>query len=133
MEASKEKVLALREQVERGELDTVTSFKQVLAMMGDNHLEIRKLVRRDRIRREVWERDGEELTSFHDARALERLKQIRFMASFDDPYSDESEEEEAEEEVEDEEDEEGDQDDWEDEDEESGEGEGGANERLRWG
>ena len=80
----------MREQTEKGELDEMESFKRVFNMFADSYHETRKQVRRDRIRREVWEKDGVDWQWFDDKGALKILKDTRFALGLGEPYSDES-------------------------------------------
>lgn len=123
VDTQKDAMLNIREQVDKGELDQLESFKRVFTMFGDSYQETRKQVRRSRIRREVWENDevdwelsNDEL--FDDDDALKKLKDTRFAIGLGESFSDESDgggenaEEGANSEVEGE-----DEDDWEDMDE----------------
>jgi len=80
----------MRGQIDNGELDEMEGFKRVFLMFTDSYDQTRKQVRRDRIRREVWEKDKVEWEWFEDDKALKNLKDTRFAISLGEPYSDES-------------------------------------------
>jgi hypothetical protein len=101
----------LRTQMETGKINMETFMEQAVGAFASSHDKALKKARRARIRLQYKQLDGTDWDAEIDGdlvaerKALKRLADIRYMASFED-FSDDEEEEEEEEE-----------DEWEDEDE----------------
>jgi hypothetical protein len=111
-------VVALREKMERGELDMGKMIEQAVGGFASGSEDARKIARRARMRREVQGLEGIEWDAELDGdleqeeKALEHLKYSRFIFSFETHSDDEDEEDEDASEEDDE---------WEDEDEDDAE------------
>ncbi|KAG6811211.1 hypothetical protein H0H92_008506 [Tricholoma furcatifolium] len=91
VESMKSELLAVKERVERGEVSQMEMVEMMVMGFSNSNDDIRKAVRRERICREIWEKEGVkwEWTN-EDARSLKELKEARWMLGMGEPYSDES-------------------------------------------
>ncbi|KAF8069321.1 hypothetical protein FPV67DRAFT_1669327 [Lyophyllum atratum] len=118
-ESKKPSLRETRARIDGGELGEMEAIEKLLHMFGNMIHDTRKDLRRERICREVLEKDGVEWTwhGNEDARALEKLKDQRAALGWGEPYSDESDGDDDRDAMNEDSDEEDEDEDFEDEDE----------------